>query len=288
MDDSYNLVDSVESNSGLNSVSNNEFESVLIQHIQHWLSDHHPMIIVMSGMVGARQGWVEAPYRETPCRISGSQELLTVPTIDPRLRVFVVPGVCQLDPADVMRGEETQVFGYLAKNENFSGLICLPGTHSKWVDVRDLTIQRFRTWMTGELFDVLSNQSVLRYSTATEDWDHSAFMHAAQKALSLKEGILEALFSIRARDLLQDVSAAESKATLSGLVLGAECAQALHWYQSNEQQPIPLIGAEKLTSLYASVLSLAGRTCEIVDIASVNLSGLKSVANSVLSENSNA
>ena len=246
------------------------------------------MIIVMSGMVGARQGWVEAPYRETPCRISGSQELLTVPTIDPRLRVFVVPGVCQLDPADVMRGEETQVFGYLAKNETFSGLICLPGTHSKWVGVSDLTIQRFRTWMTGELFDVLSNHSVLQYSTTTEDWDHSAFLHGVQKALDLKGDILEALFSIRAKDLLQGVNPAESKALLSGLIIGAECGQALNWHQSHRQLPVVLIGAEKLSSFYASALTLAGRSSEIVDLVSVNLSGLQLIANSVLSEHINA
>jgi 2-dehydro-3-deoxygalactonokinase len=89
-------------------------------------------------------------------------------TKDPRLRVSILPGLKQAVPPDVMRGEETQIAGFLAAAPGFDGVLCLPGTHAKWVQISAEEVVSFRTFMTGELFDLLSTQSVLRHSIAGE------------------------------------------------------------------------------------------------------------------------
>ena len=91
----------------------------------------------------------------------------------------------QSKPADVMRGEETQISGYLAQNPNFNGSICLPGTHTKWVQISAGEIVSFRTFMTGELFNIISKHSILRHSV-DEGWDEKAFLE------SVSEGMMNA------------------------------------------------------------------------------------------------
>ena len=288
LDCNNELVESIESDNGMDSIPRNGFEPALTQFIEPWLFEHRRTVVVMSGMVGARQGWVEAAYRDTPCAATRSMELTKVSTQDRRVSVYIVPGVCQKAPADVMRGEETQIFGYLSNHNTFNGVICLPGTHSKWVCVSDSKIQRFRTWMTGELYALLSSRSVLRHSTRTDSWDETAFMDAAKVSLESMDDPMGNLFSVRANDLLHGACAAQSKAALSGLLIGAECSAALKWCGQTAHTPIALVGEGQLTQLYASVLTLAGMQSEVVDSASATLSGLQLAANSVFLENSNA
>ena len=111
--------------------------------------------VVACGMVGSRQGWAEAPYFTTPCAPPDAAGATRVG------HVHILPGVRQLDPADVMRGEETQIAGFLAAAPSFDGVICLPGTHTKWVHISAGEIVSFRTAMTGELFALLRDGSVL-------------------------------------------------------------------------------------------------------------------------------
>ncbi len=103
-----------------------------------------------------------------------------------------------------MRGEEVQIAGYLASNPDFDGVICLPGTHSKWVEVSAGEVVSFRTFLTGELFSLLSNNSVLRHSIGT-GWDASAFEAAVSEAQSHPESLARSLFGLRAESLLADL-----------------------------------------------------------------------------------
>ena len=123
------------SDRGMGKLSRGEFEPALLALVEDWLASPpaKPMLVVICGMAGARQGWIEAPYRPTPGTPTGPDGMQPVPTSDPRLCAFIVPGLSQMKPADVMRGEETQIAGALALNPGFDGVICLPGTHSKWV-----------------------------------------------------------------------------------------------------------------------------------------------------------
>ena len=145
------------SSKGMGRLKPAEFESALLELVGSWLPQERRTSVLACGMVGARQGWIEAPYRQAPCAPVRAGEVVHPPTGDARLYVAILPGVSQTQPhADVMRGEETQIAGFLSERSHFDGVICLPGTHTKWVRIHAGEIVRFQTFMTGELFDLLS------------------------------------------------------------------------------------------------------------------------------------
>ena len=153
-----------ESNEGMKDLQQNEFEPVLLRLIESWLDNTKITTVMSCGMVGAKQGWVETPYLKTPCVPIDNNQLTTANTLDKRIIVHLVPGVMQNHPADIMRGEETQIAGFINKNQDFNGVVCLPGTHSKWVNIDEGQIISFKTFMTGELFGVISNHTLIRHS----------------------------------------------------------------------------------------------------------------------------
>ena len=120
--------DAAGSDRGMGKLAPDQFEPALLDLIAPWLGDGVTPVIAC-GMVGARQGWTEAGYGRVPC---GALDAAPVraPTADPRLAVWILPGLSQADPPDVMRGEETQIAGFLSLNPGFDGVICLPGTYS--------------------------------------------------------------------------------------------------------------------------------------------------------------
>jgi len=220
--------------------------------IEPWLGSA-TIPVIACGMVGARQGWAEAPYRAAPTTPLGT--LSPCATDDPRLDAYILPGLKQEKNPDVMRGEETQIAGFLSACPDFDGVICLPGTHTKWVHISAREVVSFQTAMTGELFALLAEHSVLRHSVVTEDWDAAAFTDAVSDAITRPETVAAALFRIRASHLLQDTSPEISRARLSGTLIGAEIASARpYWLGQN----VALVGEPGLTSLYAAALEMQG------------------------------
>ena len=149
-----------ESNEGMKDLQQNEFEPVLLRLIESWLDDTKVTTVMACGMVGAKQGWVETPYLKTPCVPLDNNQLTTANTHDKRIKVHLVPGVMQHHPADIMRGEETQIAGFINKNLDFNGVVCLPGTHAKWANIKEGQITSFKTFMTGDLFGVISSHTL--------------------------------------------------------------------------------------------------------------------------------
>ena len=154
-----------------------------------------------------------------------------------------------------MRGEETQIAGFLADHPDFDGILCMPGTHTKWVHISAKEIVSFQTFMTGETFALLSENSVLKHSVATKNWDQDTFMEAVDKTLSRPESLAAQLFQIRASDLLDGTQAAVSKAKLSGALIGAELAAAKPYWLGRD---VAIIGDPRLNDLYASALKAQG------------------------------
>ena len=220
--------------------------------------------ILACGMVGSRQGWAEAPYASVPCAPPSAREATRIG------HVHILPGVKQTQPADVMRGEETQIAGYLAQHPEFDGILCLPGTHTKWVHISAGEIVSFRTAMTGELFALLADQSVLRHS-AGAGWDADAFSEAVGDALSKPEALSARLFQIRAESLLSGTSPAVGRARLSGLLIGAELAAMRPYWLG---QAVVVIGATAVSSPYQHALSLQGVVAETEDGDAMTLAGL--------------
>ncbi|MEI4471283.1 2-dehydro-3-deoxygalactonokinase [Frigidibacter sp. MR17.24] len=262
------VIDQADSPDGMGTLSRAGFEPALLRLIGRWLDprpDARPMRVVACGMVGARQGWAEAPYRAVPCAPVAPGELLIAPTTDPRLRVAIVPGLSQDDPADVMRGEETQLAGLLELQPGFEGCAILPGTHSKHVQIRAGRVTRFHTAMTGELFALLAQQSVLRHSTADDTPDPEAF------AIGLDQGragqSFHALFALRAESLLAGLAPSAARARLSGLLIGAELAGL-------PDGPLALIGSGPLVGLYRAALAHLGREVAAHDGGTLARAGL--------------
>lgn len=246
---------SVECEQGVSQLQACDCESVLLGQVSAWIAPGAAIQVVACGMVGARQGWVEIPYLSAPCAPLG--ELVSAPTTGDQLDVWICPGIKQSQPADVMRGEEAQIAGLLARHAEFDGVVCLPGTHSKWVRVCGGEVKSFRTFLTGELFSLLADQSVLRHSLAGDGWDSAAFLDAAQQMVSAPEMLTSKLFSIRAESLLGEETAAASRARLSGFLIGAELAATRSlWHEGAE---LALIGAGRLADLYVTALGAQGR-----------------------------
>ncbi len=261
-----------ESDKGMGKLAPDQFEAALLDLVASWLGQR--TLVLACGMVGARQGWVEAKYRAVPCTPTDPAGLTQVATTDPRLDVRIAPGLSQAKPADVMRGEETQLAGALALHPNFDGVFCLPGTHSKWAQVSAGEVVSFQTYMTGELFALLSTQSVLRHSLTTEGWDDTAFDEGLSDALSRPDRIAARLFSLRAEGLLHGLTAPQARSRLSGLLIGIELAGAKPYWLG---QQVKLIGAQTLAASYARALSRQGLKADRLDATACTLAGLSAL-----------
>ena len=237
--------------------------------------------VLICGMAGARQGWLEAPYLEAPADLRGLLDGAVHPAMpDGRIAPAILPGVCQKAGADnVMRGEETQLLGLAALTPGFSGVVCMPGTHSKWAQLSGTRIEHFSTAMTGEMFEILRTHSVLRHSLAG-DLDGpgrvDGFAAGAEAGLAHPEQLLGTLFQVRAGSLLSGRRPDWCAGYLSGLLIGTEIGSNRHLIGN---EPVPLIGSPALCALYASVLGMAGATGEPMDATAIVLAGLKAARN---------
>jgi 2-dehydro-3-deoxygalactonokinase len=262
------------SDKGMAKLDRAGFEPALLELIDGWLPHDRQIPVIACGMVGARQGWVEAPYRQVPCTPVFFDNTSRPDTSDPRLKVTILAGIKQIEPApDVMRGEETQIAGILLDHPNFDGVLCLPGTHTKWVRIAAGEIVHFTTCMTGELFNLLSTQSVLRHSLDGEGWDANAFADNIRFMATEPASLSARLFSIRAGSLVLGTGAASAKAQMSGLLIGAELAATKTYWLDRS---VTIVGNGAQSELYAEGLRTLGQSPRIVDATHVTLAGLKS------------
>jgi 2-dehydro-3-deoxygalactonokinase len=260
-----------QSDAGMGALARAEFEPALIALVEGWLTAGRVTPVLACGMVGSRQGWVEAPYRAVPCAPLEPGGFAIVSCRDPRLTVRVIPGLKQVAPADVMRGEETQIAGFLACDPAFDGVLCLPGTHNKWVRLSAGEVVSFQTFMTGEMFALLADHSVLRYSVGTGGWDEQAFGLALDDALSRPDRIAARLFSLRAEALLTGLAPEVARSRLSGALIGVELAAARPYWLG---QQVTVIGAAGIAGAYAAALTRQGAAPLVVEGDAMTLAGL--------------
>lgn len=262
------VLSEVVSEEGMGRLSPEAFEPTLLKEIEPWLLEQStPLPVIACGMVGARGGWQEAPYREVPCTPVAPALTFRAQVQDPRIVVDIVPGLCQSSPANVMRGEETQVAGVLATEPEFCGTLITPGTHSKHIHISNGVISNFETWMTGEIFALLSERSTISHALYEPGWDDVAFADGVRKGLA-GDGYAN-VFAVRADWLLHNETPARSRARLSGLLIGSELATL----GSNETCAV--IGEERLAKLYQQALELSGNAARVIDGRSLVLEGLK-------------
>lgn len=269
MDANDRVVEARRSDRGMGGLRPDEFAGALGALLHDLPKRDRALPVICCGMVGSRQGWAEAPYAQVPCPPPGLDQAtrLQVQGWDVR----ILPGLKQMSPADVMRGEETQIAGFLAGAGDFDGVVCLPGTHCKWAHISAGEVVSFRTYMTGELFALLSRQSVLRHSIAAEGWDDAAFDAALTDALSRPSEMGARLFSLRAEQLLTGQSPEVARARLSGLLIGIELAAAKPYWLG---QQVAIVGADGLSAAYRRALETQGVQVTCVSSDSITLQGL--------------
>ena len=255
LDGSGRMIESAREPKGIMQVEAGGFAKVFDEITRAWLGRCPGLPAIAAGMVGSAQGWVEAPY--LPCPAS-PDDLAGALVQAPGRRLWIVPGVLQPgDRPDVMRGEETQVAGALALRPELAAdaRIVLPGTHSKWARVCNGRIESFTTYMTGELFAVLRDCSILGRTAGSgpgRDGD-AAFLRGVDAARGA-DGIAPLLFSARALVLTGGIAPEDALDYLSGLLIGDELRSALA-----EAGAAPrLIGEPALAARYARALARFG------------------------------
>jgi 2-dehydro-3-deoxygalactonokinase len=245
------------SSRGILQVEGGQFAEALRAEIGAWLAQGETRIL-LCGMIGSRQGWVEAKYLPCPAGIFDLANAVTqIPFTGADVRL--IPGVSDYDPngiPEVMRGEETQAASLLELSANDS-LVCFPGTHSKWIHLSDHKIASFTTSMTGEIYAAVRNHTILgRTMTTNSAVDQAAFLQGVARSEN-SGGLLHHLFGVRTLTLMNQLTEA-SASYLSGLLIGHEVRAAMP-----HARPVHLVGAAPLCSLYAQAIAACGGSATV-------------------------
>ena len=262
-------LDEFEDDQGILSVRKGGFADSVAE-IRERLGDR---FLLLAGMVGSNRGWIEVPYVRCPAAIGDLAANLVWPEEG---RTAIVPGVSFVDPdeADVMRGEEVQLLGAFAAGMiPAHALVCHPGTHNKWARLDDGRITRFRTVMTGEIFNLLRERSILADLLAGEAEADDAFSAGVRRGLK-DECLTAELFKVRARVLLGQADAGDAPSYGSGLLIGTDVRAGL---REGDDREVYVMGRPELTGLYSAALRIAGRECREVDGEEAFLAGTRKI-----------
>lgn len=273
IDGQGNALESRSSGLGLSATKDGNFLAALESLVADWRKDGARTIpVLMSGMIGSRNGWREAAYCACPF---GVEELSRTTVPVPDHAAFIVGGGSIIDAHrhhDVMRGEEVQILGL----EDTAGLrlVIAPGTHSKWAILESGKIKEFRTYMTGELFALLKDHSILGWlmpDKAGGALDEKAYLQGVKDAAADPD-LLHGLFNVRTRGLFQPDEMGGLASYLSGLLIGHEVSGAMRRLPA---ESITIIAGPQLAGLYNLALSQLGvANVGIADVGAVTARGL--------------
>ncbi|MBX5144596.1 2-dehydro-3-deoxygalactonokinase [Rhizobium lentis] len=270
------------SGDGMTSAVKIGFSTVLSGHLAA-VEAPESLPVIVCGMAGARQGWVEAGYIDVPAPLTA---ILTAAVRVPgeSRDVRILPGLAQRQTAtpDVMRGEETQLLGALGSTGIGAQAVCMPGTHSKWVHVSDSKVTGFSTFMTGELFDAISKHTILSHAVAGAEQqpaDAAAFEAAVSAAFARPALATNLLFTARSGQLLHGISAAAAQARLSGTLIGLEIAGALR--DAANGTNITLVASGRLQALYEQAFDTLSLAFTAIDADAAVRRGLSAAAEAI-------
>jgi 2-dehydro-3-deoxygalactonokinase len=274
------------------------FEQVFFDLAGHWLDKHGPMPVILSGMVGSNIGWHAAPYIDCPA--SGKQIVAGRTAFNARgIEFSIISGLRTTNPLgtpDLMRGEELQLLGWMGAVDGpentlkSARLVVLPGTHNKWALVRGGKIETFVTALTGELYSLLQNHSVLITNAESADFSDDIFMQGVKLATTLESGqLLQALFATRSRQVLGELSELHASSYLSGLLIGSDVVGSLALMEKEivgkqivgkqiaAISSIVLIGDSALSRCYQLALESVGIKAELRDATEIAVSGYEAI-----------
>lgn len=265
-----------------------QFEQYLFSVIAPWREEYGQFPILLSGQIGSSVGWKETEYLACPV----SPDKLATACLSFNCQnhpIFIVPGVsCEISSGhpDVMRGEELQVLGLVEQNEKYQQgrhLICLPGTHTKWLLLEDGKIQLFKTAITGELYDLLTNHSVL-IQKKTDLFDIAAYELGVRKAMKNDVGSFSHnIFSVRTKQLFGQLTQDNACSYLSGLLIASDVNAAIiakEWNIS-EFDEVVIVGSSHLSERFAIALKMQDIKTNVVDDTEIAISGYSQVCTSL-------
>lgn len=264
---------------GLTRVQDRNFEGVLEAKLAA-LGAPAALPVIICGMAGSKQGWLEAAYIETAAALGDvMRHAVKVPHASRDIRIL--PGISHndADEPSVMRGEETQLLG--VPSHKGGQTVCMPGTHCKWVALEADVVVSFATYLTGELFHLLSTASLLKHSVdpaAKTEPDHPDFRAACAKMLAQPGELTANLFAIRAAGLLHGLGPDRASARLSGLLIGAEIGSARTHFGKDR---LTLVRSGRLGRLYEAALALAEIPFDPVDAEDTVKAGLAAAAKAI-------
>jgi 2-dehydro-3-deoxygalactonokinase len=258
---------------GIMAIPGGDFAAALDEITRDWhgAADRE---IVMSGMIGSRQGWVEVPYVSCPAGLRDLADAVRAAPTDGARQVLICPGLVSRGTdgvPDVMRGEEVQIFGALSISRKTPATVLLPGTHSKHAAVSNGSISGFVTHMTGEVFALLRDHSILGRLMAPRRVDFAAFDAGLDRARH-RNGLLHHIFGVRTRMLMNELDAASLPDYLSGILIGHEIASA------EISPPVIVVGEPELGALYQRALDRIGIDPELIESDAATTRGLYAVA----------
>ena len=252
----------IDTPEGIQSVADGDFSGLLARTLTPWRQRRGPLSIVAAGMIGSRNGWLEMPYVPTPASPADLAAAARRLELEGGDTVTFLPGLTHRAARpypDVMRGEETQLVGFgLGRDMT----VVLPGTHAKWARIAGGRIERFQTFVTGEIFATLSRHSFLAKVAARPAVpDREAFargLAAARDAQPDAGGLLTRLFSVRTGWLAGKITPGEMVDYLSGLVIGWEFVEAERGGWCKAGDTVAVVGDDELVDLYCRAAQASG------------------------------
>jgi 2-dehydro-3-deoxygalactonokinase len=252
-------------------VSDGDFSGTFSSLTGRWLNDYPDIPVLLSGMIGSEQGWALAPHIPLPARLADLATALHVVPLTDKKCAYIVPGLTTVGAHgvhDIIRGEETQIVGALDDSPTEESVLCLPGTHSKWVTVADGAISGFQTSLTGETLAVLSDNSILgrlmENSTAAENEkkEETAFVQGLTRATG-QGGLLHHLFGVRSQGFCRVIPRSGLRHYLAGILIGHEIRGMREIYPRIKS--ITIIAGQGIAERYGRALQFFGLETTLID-----------------------
>jgi 2-dehydro-3-deoxygalactonokinase len=277
------IVDRREAPKGIMKVSDGNFSGTFSTLTGRWLNDSPDIPVLLSGMIGSEQGWAVAPHIPLPARLADLAAALHAVPITDKKDAYIVPGLTTVGADgvhDIIRGEETQIVGALDDSATGNSVLCLPGTHSKWVTVADGAISGFQTCLTGEALAILSDNSILgrlmENSVAeNEKKEESAFVQGLTRATE-RGGLLHHLFGVRSQGYCRVIPRSDLHLYLAGILIGHEIRGMREIYP--QLKSITVIAGQVIAERYDRALEFFGLQTTLVDGAAAAFGGHLKIA----------
>ncbi|MGS2722664.1 2-dehydro-3-deoxygalactonokinase [Porticoccus sp. GXU_MW_L64] len=268
---------------GIGKTAQDRIPELLSKLVSPWL-DRNIEQILLCGMVGSTIGWLDAGYIDCPLPLITLKDHLC-PVPDTKIPTRIVPGIrCQSPTGamDIMRGEETQLLGALRSEPQLnqgSHLLCLPGTHSKWVLLKEGVAESFLTSLSGELFATLKSHSILAPGANDSSPDEEYFVQGVQRSIEQSScDLIHLLFETRSRQIAGKLPAQQAADFLSGLIIGRDIQNALGLFADTDpQQPIHFIANPALNRLYCLACEQISLSCQALNGDQLSLLGMQTL-----------